>query len=169
MIDTGLSKYIVAGNRFMALLNYTTEIEAAKTLGEITGLLVAAKAQAIMTEFDGAGNPTVVSFKVMGRFGAMSFRLPCNHVAAGNVLNKQARAGKIPKRYLNDVTQARRVGWRIVRQWLEAQLALVELEMVPIEQIFLSYMQTDDGRTVYERLEEKRFGGLMIEAPKDQQ
>ena len=71
----------------MPLLNYTTEIEVAKTLGEITGLLVAAKAQAIMTEFDGAGNPTAVSFRVVGKFGPMSFWLPCNHVAASNVLN----------------------------------------------------------------------------------
>lgn len=149
----------------MPLLNYTTEIEAAKTLGEITGLLVASKAQAIMTEFDGAGNPTAVSFRIMGKFGVMNFRLPCNFMAAGKILNKQAQTGKIPRRYINDVVQARRVAWRIMRQWLEAQLALVELEMVPIEQIFLSYMQTDDGRTVYERLEEKRFGLLMLEAP----
>lgn len=147
----------------MPLLNYTTEIEAAKTLGEITGLLVGAKAQAIMTEFDGAGNPIAVSFRVMGKFGMMSFYLPCNHLAASNVLNKQARAGKIPRRYINDMSQARRVGWRIVRQWLEAQLALVELEMVPLEQIFLSYMQTSDGRTVYERLEESQF--KMLKAP----
>ena len=149
----------------MGLLNYTTEIEAAKTLGEITGLLVAAKAQAIMTEFDGAGNPVCVSFRVVGKFGPMGFKLPCNYLAAGKILNKQALSGKIPRRYVNDNIQARRVAWRILRQWLEAQLALVELEMVPLEQIFLSYMQTDDGRSVYERLEEKRFGGLMLEAP----
>ncbi len=149
----------------MPLLNYTTEIEPAKTLGEITALLVAARAQAIMTEFDGAGNPTAVSFRVLGKFGQMGFKLPCNYLAAGKILNKQATSGKIPRRYVNDNIQARRVAWRILRQWLEAQLALVELEMVPLEQIFLSYMQTDDGRTVYERLEEKRFGGLMLEAP----
>lgn len=150
----------------MGLLNYTTSIEASKTLGEITGLLVAAKADAIMTEFDGAGNPVSVSFKIMGKYGPMAFKLPCNNVAAANVLNKQARLGKIPRKYLNDMTQARRVGWRIVRQWLEAQLALVELEMVPIEQIFLSYMQTNDGRTVYERLEESKFGMIQIEDKK---
>lgn len=149
----------------MPLLNYTTEIEPAKTIGEITGLLVASKAQAIMTEFDGAGNPIAISFRIIGKFGLMSFRLPCNHVAASNVLNKQARSGRIPKRYINDMTQARRVAWRIIRQWLEAQLALVELEMVPLEQIFLSYMQTNDGRTVYERLEESRFNGHLLLPP----
>jgi hypothetical protein len=146
----------------MPLLNYTTEIEASKTIGEITGLLVAAKAQAIMTEFDGAGNATAVSFKIVGKFGLMTFRLPCEYKAAQQVLNKQSQLGKVPRRYFNDLTQARRVAWRITRQWLEAQLALVELQMVPIEQIFLSYMQTDDGRTVYERLEERKFSGLML-------
>jgi len=149
----------------MPLLNYTTEIAVTKTIGEISALLVAAKAQAISTEFDGAGNPTSVSFRVAGKFGPMHFQLPCNYIAASKILNNQARAGKIAKRYINDMSQARRVAWRILRQWLEAQLALVELEMVPIEQIFLSYMQTNDGRTVYERLEEKRFGMLMLESP----
>lgn len=149
----------------MPLLNYTTEIEPSKTLGEITSLLVAAKAQAIMTEFDASGNPTAIAFKVTGKFGPMGFKLPCNYLAASKVLNAQVNARKIPRKYYNDNVQARRVAWRILRQWLEAQLALVELEMVPMEQIFLSYMQTNDGRTVYERLEESRFGNLMIEPP----
>jgi len=35
--------------------------------------------------------------------------------------------------------QSRRVGWRIIRQWLEAQLAIVETQMVTIEQVFLPY------------------------------
>jgi hypothetical protein len=146
----------------MPLLNYTTEISESKTLGEITGLLISAKAQAILTEFDGVGNATAVSFKIVGKFGPMSYRLPCEYKAAQQVLNTQSRTGKVPSRYFNDAVQARRVAWRITRQWLEAQLALVELQMVPIEQIFLSYMQTDDGRTVYERLEERKFSGLML-------
>ena len=152
----------------MPLLNYTTTIEESKTIGEITGLLITSRASAILTEFDAGGNATALSFKITGKYGVMSYRLPCEYKAAQQVLNKQAQSGKVPRRYYNDAAQARRVAWRITRQWLEAQLALVELQMVPIEQIFLSYMQTDDGRTIFERLQERKFIGLMLEGPKEQ-
>ena len=43
-----------------------------------------------------------------------------------------------------------RVAWRIIKDWVEAQMALLETEMVKIEQIFLPYIITKDGKTVYE-------------------
>ena len=55
------------------------------------------------------------------------------------------------------LTQAERVAWRILKDWVEAQMALLDIEMVRFEEIFLPYIETKDGRTVYERLEEKQF------------
>jgi len=53
--------------------------------------------------------------------------------------------------------QAVRVAWRILKDWVAAQMAILETEMVKLEQIFLPYVETPDGRTVYERLAESRF------------
>lgn len=55
------------------------------------------------------------------------------------------------------LTQAERVAWRILKDWVEAQMALLDIEMVRFEEIFLPYIETKNGRTVYERLEEKQF------------
>lgn len=150
----------------MGLLNYTTEIAPEKSIGEITTMLVRAKAQAILTEFDGAGNAKAISFKIGTQFGVMSFCLPCNIAAVALVMNAQAKARNIPGKYLNDVTQARRVGWRIIRQWIEAQLALVEVGNVKLEQVFLPYAQNANGVTMYDALVEQKFSSLMLEAPK---
>ena len=150
----------------MGLLNYTTSIEVGKTIGEIQLMLARAKVSAILAEYDGAGNVTAISFKVPTKFGLMAFRLPCEPRAVQQILNKQVCARQIPSRFHNNMDQARRVGWRIIRQWLEAQLAIVETEMVTLEQVFLPYVQTDSGATLYERLVERGFSNLMLEAPK---
>lgn len=147
------------------LLNYTTEISVEKTVGEIYGLLARNKSEAVMSEFDGAGNITAIAFKVKTRHGLIAFRLPANIPAAAQVLKDQAYARQIPRRFQNDVPQARRVAWRIIRQWLEAQLALVQLGMAKIEEVFLPYAQNAAGETVFEALERDEFRGLALPAP----
>jgi hypothetical protein len=53
--------------------------------------------------------------------------------------------------------QASRVAWRIIKDWVDAQLAIIETEMVTLEQVFLPYMQVKDNKTLYEVMIEKRF------------
>lgn len=147
------------------LLNYTTEIAAEKTIGEIYSMLSRSRVQQIRSDYDGAGNVTAISFSVQTSHGVIPFLLPINVRAAAAVLNKQVQARLIPRKYLNDVAQARRVAWRIVRQWLEAQLALVSLDMAKIEEVFLPYAQNSEGRTVFEVFTDSKFQGLALPAP----
>ena len=42
------------------------------------------------------------------------------------------------------------MGWRIVRDWLEAQMAVIQTEMVSLDQIMLPYMRGAEGKTFYE-------------------
>ena len=53
--------------------------------------------------------------------------------------------------------QAERVAWRILKDWIEAQMALLDIEMVRFEEIFLPYIETNTGKTVFERLEKQQF------------
>lgn len=147
------------------LLNYTTEISVEKTIGEIYAMLSRSKIQQIRSDYDGAGNVTAIAFSVMTSHGVIPFLLPINVRAAAAVLNRQAQARAIPRRFINDVDQARRVAWRIVRQWLEAQLALVTLDMAKIEEVFLPYAQNSEGKTVFEVFTESKFNGLALPAP----
>jgi hypothetical protein len=56
--------------------------------------------------------------------------------------------------------QAERVAWRIVKDWLAAQLAILETEMVSVQQVFLPYFLDRQGRTLYEVYSS---GALMLE------
>jgi hypothetical protein len=51
--------------------------------------------------------------------------------------------------------QAERVAWRIVKDWLEAQMAIVVTNQAEMAQVFLSYVIADrSGLTVYQQFKE---------------
>lgn len=130
----------------MALLNYTTNIEPEKTISEIQKMLSAYGIAAMMTEYDGP-HVSSVSFKMMVDGKPWAYRLPCNWRSVLTVLNES----KIPNRY-KDNAQATRIAWRIIKNWVEVQLALVEVNMASIPQIFLPYAIMKDGRTLAEHV-----------------
>lgn len=149
----------------MPLLNYTTKISADKTVAEIQAILVRAGAMAIMTEYDVNAVLVGISFKIATPFGPTAYSLPCDVAAVNRILDKQMRAGKVPRRLVT-TEQASRVGWRIIKDWIEAQLALVQTQMVTLDQVFLPYARTNTGETVYQRYIGAGMSGLMIEGPK---
>jgi len=134
----------------MALLNYTTQIDAAKTVSEIQTILAKAGASAIMTEYDANSVLVGITFRIGTPQGPTSYKLPCDVEAVLSILHQQSRQGKVPKRLVT-LEQSSRVGWRIIKDWIEAQLALVQTAMVTLDQVFLPYARTNDGRTVYQR------------------
>jgi hypothetical protein len=133
------------------ILNYTTTVSAEKTATEITQILVRGKAQAILTEYNDKHELTAISFRVAVPLGVMPIKLPLNIDAILQIMTAQARSGKIPRKFANDRGQATRVGLRILKDWVEAQMALIQIGMATIDQVFLPYAQTPTGETVYER------------------
>ena len=140
----------------MALLNYTTTIEASKTVGEIQGILAGHGAKSILIDYAEDGIIEALSFRVLTPHGDVAIRLPVNPEAVLKVLTQQNRLGRVPKRYLTHA-QAVRVAWRIVKDWVAAQMAILETEMVRMEQIFLPYVLTQSGRTLYEAMVDRHF------------
>ena len=133
----------------MALLNYTTKIDPDKTAAEISRCLTQYGAQAIMTEYD----PTTsyiqaLSFKITVDGQSMAFRLPCDWKPVFDILQNDQ---KVP-RANSTKEQAVRTAWRIVKDWVEAQMALVETRMVTTQQVFLPYALMRDGRTLAEKM-----------------
>lgn len=133
----------------MALLNYTTSIDVHKTLGEIQGMLAKAKARSISVEYDN-GDPAAVAFTIDTPAGVMPFRLPMQRDAILRTLTRQYDEGKIRASRFVTREQAARVGWRIVKDWLVAQMAILETEMVAFDEVMLPYLVHDSGKTLYE-------------------
>lgn len=131
------------------LKNYTSGIAALKSIGEIERLLATHGAKKVMTDFDTDHEPVTISFMVPTVQGDVGFRLPANIPAVNKIL-------KNPK-YSHHKGKASDVAWSIIKDWIDAQLAIIETEMVTIEQVFLPYMLMKDDRTLYEAVVSRGF------------
>ena len=137
----------------MPILNYTTSINPEKTVSEIQMKLAKAGAQAVLCEYDEDGIMKAISFRVKTTNGSISFRLPSN---IDGIYRKLTENSRVPRK-LKTHEQAARVAWRILKDWLEAQLAIIEAEMADIKEVFLPYAQNESGKTLYESLNEQQF------------
>jgi hypothetical protein len=126
----------------MAIKNYTTTVEVNKSLGEIQGALAGHGARKIMVDYDGAGQPVGITFGIETPDGPRGFLLPANVAGVKAVFARQkVRA---------PVGQAERTAWRNVRDWIMAQMAIVEAGQVEIQEVFFPYLIDGRGRTVYQ-------------------
>lgn len=147
---------MIAENRgvFMPLMNYTTKVEVPITIGEISSVLVQkVGARKIMQDYSEKGEILSLTFAIDTPLGERYVKLPANIDAVQKVLEKQ--------KVKCDRAQAARVAWRIVKDWVEAQAAILESRMVDADEIFLPYMLTNGaGETVYQKY---RAQQLMLE------
>jgi len=90
-----------------------------------------------------------ISFKLRLNGQELSFRLPIDWRATYEVMKQD----DTPRSYVNEA-HARRVSCRIIKDWVEVQLAIAETKMVTIPQVFLPYAVNQDGRTLYELVAE---------------
>lgn len=132
----------------MPIKNYTTTVPAAQSVAEIVGALAAHGATKIQQDYD-AGRPVSIAFVIDTPAGLRAFRLPSSADRVKEVLLRQ--------KVKADDAQAERVAWRILRDWVMAQMAILETEMVAMDQIMLPYMVDDNGRTVYELYQSRQL------------
>lgn len=136
----------------MPILNYTTSIKSEKTLMEIQECLVKHGITKIVLDYEDA-LPCAVTFSMLVKDTYLAYSLPANYKG---VLQAMTKKPKVPRKLVNDA-QALRVSWRIVKDWVEAQMAMIEAELATLPEIFLPYLITKNGQTLYKQLEADNF------------
>lgn len=138
----------------MAILNYTTQIDAFKTVSEIEYILMKHKAKSIMKNYEGE-SISGLSFLIDTGRQQVPVKLPVRIDECLKVLQKEKQRGT--KNIKATREQAERVAWRILKDWIESQMALLDIEMVRFEEIFLPYIELHGGETIYEKLNRQQF------------
>ena len=137
----------------MAILNYTTSVDSFKTVSEIEYILMKHNAKSIMKNYDGE-SITGLSFLIDTGMQQVPVRLPVKIAECLKVIKREKQKGT--KNIKATREQAERVAWRILKDWVEAQMALLDIEMVKLQEIFLPYIELN-GKTIYQALEQKQF------------
>lgn len=138
----------------MGLLNYSTSIDVHKTLGEIQKILVEHGARKILSEYSN-GRICELSFVIDTPSGERGIKLPASVAPVLRVLEQQKGKRKISVKV--DYEQAERVAWRIIKDWIEAQMAILDTQMVKMEEVFFPYMLNNQGQTLFQAYEFKQL------------
>lgn len=145
----------------MPIKNYTTSIESGKTISEIQDLLVKKGASKIMTEYDPNGEVSALHFILRVQDNELPFALPIREESIFRVLEAQRKARKLDPRYVTR-QQAKRIGWRILKDWVDAQLALVEIGMADMAEVFMPYLYNPiTKKTLYQLSRAGQFQNLL--------
>lgn len=140
----------------MSILNYTTKVEAAKSIEEIQRILAQHKARSITTDFDDNGNVSGIKFVITMEKLPITIRLPVNVEGVyGSLRTAKGISGKS-----KTMLQARRVAWRILKDWLEAQLALAMVGQAEMAQVMMPYAIDSKGTTAYQMFKESHIKQL---------
>lgn len=140
------------------ILNYTTVIAAEKTQNEIKAILRAHQARSV-TEVYADGKVTAIEFVFDTGWGERPYLLPAKPDVVTALMVEQRNKGKRTwdRGYVDPdnvpqsiVEQAERTAWRTIKDWVEAQMALMATRQVSFEQVFLPYALVDEGRTMFD-------------------
>ena len=143
--------------------NYTTSITVSKTVSECLELLGEAGADSISTIMKDR-KPVGLAFQIQSPGGDyMTFRMPVNVEGVAELFRRideehgwpaglyHARA-KAELARIRSKDQPARVAWRQIRDWLVAQLGIIDANMVSIDQVMLPYLQVGPGKSLYDQV-----------------
>lgn len=150
----------------MYLKNYTSEISADITIPRIERLLVNAGATGISKHYGPKGECVALLFQIIFKpdTPVVTVRLPANidhcHEALWREYTKASVRGRKQKEDFQE--QATRTAWKLVQDWTEVQVSLIQLKQIEFMQAFLPYLW--DGRqTYYQYFAERGFKAFLPE------
>lgn len=113
-------------------------------LDQIQKSLIRVKATDVSYKFDGTGRIVGMKFGLDINGKNVGFLLPVNMGKVAVVLKREGNTRHSDDDYVY------RVSWACMRDWVIAQLTLLETEMAEPLQVFLPYAYDKNGKTLYE-------------------
>ena len=133
----------------MPIKNDTSKVPANGSISEIQDALVKHGATGMLYKYEqGTGRIEALQFLLQIKNQDVAFSPSIPWQRFQRVLQLQ----NVPKS--QDEEYVYRVAWRNIRDWVMAQLALYETEIVEMPQVFLPFATDAKGQTLYEKMVE---------------
>jgi len=142
----------------------TTEVSAERSAAEIVAELVKAGATSINTDYDGGVITGLRWIMRIPNRGDSLFAMPARVEPVYKILRSRRKG------YIDDRTEAnlkdtaRRVAWRQLLRWVQAQMAMIQCGMTEAGEVFFPYLQSSTGETIYTLFRDK---GLKLLGPSE--
>jgi len=150
----------------IAVRNYTTSIKPEKTIAEIEQILVKFGAEGIYKEYAN-GKVIGLMFYILNKGEKIPFKLPMVIEKCRSIINKALEEKKLPSRYYNEPLrseQGERVAWRIIKDWIDSQLSLFQINFADAVEILFPYAYNAvEDKTMYQKFIENKEKYLALE------
>lgn len=157
----------------MFLKNYTSNVPVSTTIFRIEQVLIRCGVSGIMKDYGINQKVIAITFRVYLSEGKpQMIRLPADEEKAldalwkdylGDDLNSdgEAKWGSRKRRDKNSFKdQAARTAWKIIQDWVEVQMSMIQMQQADLAEVFLPYFY-DGRKTYYQALKESHFAGLL--------
>ncbi|NMB81173.1 MAG: hypothetical protein GYA14_05095 [Ignavibacteria bacterium] len=144
----------------MNLKNYTSSVPVINSIARIEHRLAQAGATHIAKSYD-KERPIGMIFQIPINNVPLTFKLPAKTEKVFDYMIKQR--SKPPKReHLETIRlQADRTAWKILADWIDLQVSIVQIDQAEPTEIFLSYLyDAKRDQTLFEKMKEANFKQL---------
>jgi hypothetical protein len=130
------------------LKNYKSTSSLPNIFADIKKTLSSHGAKRIVEDYEN-GKIISLSFIVTTAKGDIGVKLPARFDRVRKIFEEQGIRYKPEQPY--------RTAWATIRDWISSQMALIDWEMVKLEEVFLPYAVGKNGKTYFEIIEERGF------------
>jgi len=146
----------------MAIKNYTSQVSAKRSIDYIETQLVKHGAKTIVKLYDTEKKINGIWFVIESENGDIPYKLPARVKKCEVILKSNLGPRTRPETRKKISQQAERTAWKILSDWVEAQMAMVELSQIEITEIFLPYIYDHKtNQTFYEKIKADNFNHLL--------
>lgn len=163
----------------MFLKNYTSDVPVHQTIYRIEQVLLKCGVSGIMKEYGVNQSITAITFQIkLDPEKPWAVRLPVNvqkawdvlwlDYADGNMLTADGMrvaypASRRKKKHKGEFReQAERTAWKIVQDWVEVQMSMIQMQQADFREVFLPYLW-DGKRSYFQAVKDAGFAGLLAE------
>lgn len=160
----------------MFLKNYTSDVPVSQTIYRIEQVLLKCGVSGIAKDYGPNQKIIAITFKIPAPSGECFIRIPVNEQHAidalwldyvggdklsndGNSVYWNSRKKKTKKDF---VEQGERTAWKIMQDWVEVQMSMIQMKQADTLEVFLPYIW-DGKQTVYNRVKDSGYRALLPE------
>lgn len=140
--------------------NYTSTVPIERSINHIESKLVTHGAKDIMKRYDSIGRLESICFIIFVSGNNVSFKLPAKIDACCEILKSEIKRPR-DGTYEKVEKQAERTAWKLVSDWVDIQISMIELQQAEFMEVFLPYAyNAQNQQTFYEKIKESKFLAL---------
>lgn len=160
----------------MFLKNYTSNVPVSQTIYRIEQVLIKCGVSGITKEYNTTGTIGAITFYIQpdANTPKLTVRLPADVEKAQDALwldyigddlgddgNVKWSSRKKLKRS-DFKNQAERTAWKIIQDWTEVQMSMIQMKQAEYAEVFLPYIWNGE-RTIFQRIKETGFQAMLPE------